>query len=86
MTATRSGALDLGQGRYVTEHAAPVKLLLRAWRFVRHQPLGTGKDVPLRPDAIRRATVRMAALISAVRIHRALAESVAAPIFTWLRR
>ena len=41
MTATRSGALDLGQGRYVTEHAAPMKLLLRAWRFVRHQPLGT---------------------------------------------
>lgn len=41
MAATRSGTLDLGQGRFVTEHALPMKMLLRALHFVRRQPLGT---------------------------------------------
>ena len=46
----------------------------------------TGNEVPLRPDAMSRATARMAPLMSATRSHIVNADPEAAPIFTWLRR
>ncbi len=41
MAQAQSRALDLGQGRLVSDHALPMRVLFRVGRFVRRQPLGT---------------------------------------------